>query len=74
MNFKNWLNIQETGTTAGAPVAGAFANGAPSPFPGGSIAPVPTRLFAAPVSRKFAKSIATKGLAGPVEIQKFSTN
>ena len=73
MRFKTWLNIQEVGTTAGAPVAGAFASGAPSPFPGGNIAPVPTRLFSAPVTRKFAKELEKGGLGGKVRQVKFNS-
>lgn len=66
MNFKNWLNIKETGTSAGAVSGGGGGTST------ADVANVPTRLFGRPVSRRFAKSIATNGLGGEVEIEKLN--
>lgn len=68
MKFLDWVKLRETGTVAGQPVAGT--GGIQTT---GMIAGVPQKVFAAPVSRKFAKEMDEKGLGGKVRLQKFNS-
>lgn len=71
MTFKEWLRVNETGTSAAAVSA---------PPSGGSgtdtsmISRVPTSLFGGRmVKRKFAKGVSSdEGLAGPLRTFKFN--
>ena len=72
MRFKEWLRVNETGTSVAA--VSAPASGAVSSTDTSMIARVPTSLFGGRLAkRKFAKGVSSdEGLAGPLRTFKFN--